>query len=281
MKIILPNDSRQSIGGGWTFRRNLEKGLKKKGMVIVDTIEECDIALIAGATMITRDTAIKIKELGKKMILRIDNIPRNSRNRNTGTSRLRDFSILSDVIVYQSEWSMEYLMPFIGRVGKIIYNGVDTEIFYKKGWKRRYKGNPVYLYSRYSRDETKRWEEAWYEYQMIQRRNPKAFLVIVGNFSQEQKEYNFDFFMNEKYKYEGIIIEPQEMANIYRGCDYLLATYYNDCYSNTYCEAIACGVQLYKPNLSGGTREVMEQGIIPLDKMAEDYIALFKEVISR
>ena len=38
--------------------------------------------------------------LVKPVVVRVDNIPRNSRNRNTGTSRLRDFTMLADKVVY-------------------------------------------------------------------------------------------------------------------------------------------------------------------------------------
>jgi len=279
MKIALLCDSKQKIGGAWTFRRNLVKGLKQVGHEVVEDYRQADIAFVAGVTLVIRDTIRDIKERKIKLVVRVDNIPRNSRNRNTGTSRLRDFTILADKVIYQSEWAKEYVMPFINRDGPVVYNGVDIDIFKKAGLRMDFRGNPTYLYSRFNRDETKRWEEAWYEYQMIQRRNPKAKLVIVGNFSPEQVEYGFDFFMGENYKYLGVIESPEEMARIYRSCDYLLATYYNDCYSNTYCEAIACGCQLYKPNLSGGTAEVIEQGVISLEDMTKEYVEIFERLL--
>ena len=292
MKIVIPNDSQQTIGGGWSFRNNLTKGVRKIGSAeIVEKIEDADIVLIAGATMVSRDTVGMANALGKKIVLRIDNIPRNSRNRNTGTSRLRDFAAAAHAIVYQSQWAKNYIMPFVGKDGPIIYNGIDTNIFnegiigagnvFIPGDKHNFGGDPTYLYSRYNRDETKRWEEAWYEYQMIQREQTKAKLVIVGNFSPEQIEYNFDFFFGEHFEYLGIADNEEEMAKIYRGCDYFLAVYYNDCYSNTYQEALACGCELWKPNLSGGTEELIRNGPIPLEKMTQDYLNLFEEVIKK
>lgn len=279
MKVALPCDSSQKLGGGFTFRRNLAKGLEQLGHEIIEDYRTADVAVIAGATMVNRSTMEDIKNRKIKLVTRLDNIPRNSRNRNTGTSRLRDFTLLADAVVYQSEWAKGYLMPFVKREGVVIYNGVDTSVFCKKGSRIDFRGEPVYLYSRFNRDETKRWEEAWYEYQMIQRRNPKAKLVIAGNFSPELIQYNFDFFMGENYEYVGVMESPERMAQIYRSCDYLLATYYNDCYSNTYCEAIACGCQLYRPDMSGGTPEVMEQGVISLEEMAKRYVEVFERVL--
>ena len=133
MKIALLNDSRQGIGGGWSFRRNLAKGLKKLGHQIVDDPLEAAIALASGVTMVNRDTIRAVKNKGVKLVVRVDNVPRNSRNRNTGTSRLKDFCAQADEVVYQCLWARDYLGDFIGREGIVIYNGVDTEIFNKKG----------------------------------------------------------------------------------------------------------------------------------------------------
>lgn len=275
ISLELPNDSKQDLGGGWTFRRNLEKALAGK----VDIVESnADIALIAGATMISRDTFKRLKESNTKIVLRIDNVPRNSRNRNTGTSRLKDFATGADAVVYQSEWSLEYLAPFLGRLGKIIYNGVDTDIYNANGRVLRENRN-VYMYSRYSRDENKRWEEAWYKFQDIYRKDNTAKLILVGRYSNEQVEYNFDFFNGENVEYVGVINNPSAMADIYRSADWFLATYYNDCYSNTYCEALACGVRLYEPSMSGGTPELIENGPISLEVMGNEYMKLFNELL--
>lgn len=280
MRIAIPNDSKQGLGGGWTFRNNFIKGLKNKAEIT--DIENSDVVLLTSSTMILPETVRKAKELNKPIVLRVDNVPRNSRNRNTGTSRLKSYTEIAKAVVFQSEWAKRYLGSYLGHDGLVIYNGVDTQIFNKDGDKYNWSEN-VYLYSRFNRDETKRWEEAWYKFQMIHRDNPFSKLKIVGNFSPEQIEYNFDFFMGEDVEYLGIISEPKEMAKIYRSCDYFLATYYNDCYSNTYCEALASGMELYDPSLTGGTPEILEnykKGVRTIDDMANDYLNLFKEVLS-
>ena len=285
MKIYLPVDSLQEIGGGFTFQRNLEKGLKSLGHEIVygNDYRNADTALVSGVTMVKRETIDKIQEAKIKLVVRIDNVPRNSRNRNTGTSRLKEFAIRADEIVWQCQWCKDYLIDFIGREGRIIHNGVDTDIFKPEGerYHMDWEDRDLYLYSRFSRDEIKNWEVGWYEYQLIQKENPNAKLILVGQFSPEQIEYNFDFFKGENFEYLGVIHDPFEMAKIYRSCKYLLATYFNDCYSNTYAEAIASGCELYEPNMSGGTPELIKNGVIPLKKMVEDYIDLFKEVIEK
>lgn len=283
MKIHLPNDSQQSLGGGWTFRDNLIKGINNSKEKYVDTIEESDVCLITSPTMITRDTFNKMKALKKKIVLRLDNVPRNSRNRNTGISRLKEFAQASDAIVWQCQWAMDYighLVPY-DALQRIIYNGVDTDIFNVNTKERIFGEDPVYIYSRYSRDETKRWEEAWYEYQKIHKANPKSKLIIIGRFSPENIEYNFDFFNGEQFEYLGVIDNQFRMARVLQSCDWFLASYYCDCYSNTYQEALACGVQLHvsESTMTGGTPELLQKGVTTLEEMTDDYINLFQEVL--
>lgn len=280
MKITLLNDSRQGIGGGWTFRRNLKKGLEQLGHSVIDRVVEADVALITAPTMVRRDTLHDVISKGIKTVLRLDNVPRNSRNRNTGTSRLQEYSKLVDEVVYQCKWARFYLKDFTGREGKIIYNGIDTDIFNTKVPRINFgKYENMYVYCRFNRDETKNWEVAWYKFQLIYRDNPDAKLIIIGKFSPEQGQYNFDFFRGESFDYRGIITDPHMMAMTMRGCKYFLATYYNDCYSNTYQEALACGMELYEPDMSGGTQELIKNGVINVRQMAEEYVKVFKQVL--
>ena len=91
MKVSFFCDSEQTIGGGWSFQRNLEKGLAHLGVEVVNNSLEADVAFVASPSMVQRETVSSIKEKGLKLIVRLDNVPRNSRNRNTGTSRLKEF----------------------------------------------------------------------------------------------------------------------------------------------------------------------------------------------
>jgi len=238
--------------------------------------------------MVGWKTAERAKELGVKLVVRLDNVPRNSRNRNTGTSRLKGFAQMADEVVWQCYWARGYLFDYVGKEGVIIYNGVDLDIFKPEGAYMDFgRKENIYIYSRFNRDETKNWEVAWYEFQLIYRENPNAKLVIVGKFSPETKEYNFDFFRGEKLDFRGIIIEPEIMARTLRGCSKMLAVYYNDCFSNTYLEALACGVKLTSVNMSGGTPEILElfknKGIeyFSLERVAKDYEKVFEKVLNK
>ena len=284
MKLNIANQSKQQHGGGFSFIDNLVKGLQKTDVEFVDW-PDADIILIPSSSMIDKYLFKSMKKMGKKIILRIDNVPRNSRNRNTGTSRLKLMADGADEVVYQSSWAREYLKPFTKREGVLIHNSVDETIFRPLGESRTYSASPVFLYSRFSRDETKSWERAWYEYQMWQRKFPDALLLIVGQFSKEIVEYNFDFFMGERHQYLGVMQTPQRMAEIYRSADNLIAPYFNDCFSQTYIEALLTGLELVNVDYSGGTIEMIEtfrkegRKYFYLERMVAQYISIFNKVL--
>lgn len=272
MNIHLPAQSKQSLGGGWTFRRTFEKYALRAGVGIT-AADQADVILISGATMVSHEDVAKWKSEGKKIVLRVDNIPRNSRNRNTGTSRLHAFAGMADLVVYQSQWAKQYIGPFLSDVdkshGPVILNGADPEIFYPGGPKAAKKGSPQYMFCQFNRDETKQWHVAWYDYIMAQRQNPNAHLRLVGQFSPEHIEYNFDFFGGEKFEYVGVVETPEAMADLMRATDILLLPYFNDACSNTLIEARLCGVPQIVHNGTGGTAEIMAAS---LDRLRADWM---------
>lgn len=281
MKIHLANESSQKLGGGFTFLRNLRKGLDAE---FVD-YKDADVFFISGATMITRELAQKAKKEGKKIVLRVDDIPRNSRNRNTGTSRLFDMAQLADLVIYQSSWAREYVKPFIKKDGPVIINGCDQSIFKPEGNKTPRDAKSVYMYSQYSKDPTKNWEQAWYYYQMIHRKNPDSSLWLVGRYPNNVTQYDFDFYMDETYKYFGVIENQEKMAEIYKGADYFIYTYFCDACPNTLVEAISSGVEPIYFNLTGGAVDIKEKHekegreYFNLDRMCNEYKEAINELI--
>lgn len=266
---MLPNVSKQTLGGGWTFLNTFDKYARRQGHKITLGDEGADVVLISGATMLTRDFVTALKQKGKRIVLRVDNIPRNSRNRNTGTSRLYDFAQMADLVVYQSEWAKAFIAPFLGKDGPVILNGADEDVFRRDGTAVPKDGEPQYLFSQFNRDETKCWPVAWYEFIQDFRKNPKAHLWLVGQFSPELQETRFDFFQNERFHTWGVVDSPMGMAEILRGVDVLLAPYYNDACSNTIIEARLCGVPNIISSDSGGSPEIMDA---PLDRLRASYM---------
>lgn len=281
MRILIGNESKQSLGGGWTFLRNFEKYADRMNdVVFVDSMDDADIYFISGATMVKRESVLEAKAKGLKIVLRVDNIPKNSRNRNTGTSRLYDFAQLADLVIYQSDWAKRYITPFIKKSGPVIMNGADHEIFNTTGSKQIKEGHRQYLFAQYNRDETKCWHEAWYDYIQASR-DHAAHLWIVGNFSPEQVQYNFDFFMGEKFRYVGVLDNPADFAEYLRSTDELLIPYYNDACSNTLIEARLCGVRNIRCNITGGNNQIMDTptDLLTAKFMTQEYLEAMRELL--
>lgn len=253
MKIYMAKLELDRTGGGWAFQDNLYHGLRD---YVVADYAEADIYFISSPSMVQRDEVLQAKQDGKKIVLRLDNALRNSRNRNTGMTRMKDFAEWADLIIYQSHWAREYLMPFLGKDGVVILNGTDTDTF--RPGATPPDPNRV-LYSRFNRDETKNYEVARYWFSRLAEWNPEASLIIVGQFGNETRDANFDFYASENYRYLGVL-PKHEMADIYRQCGKYLYTYFNDACSNTLIEALCSGCEIVGDKYyrkTGGAAEIM------------------------
>ncbi len=285
MKIYIAHNNTDinAIGGGWSFVRNLIKTLKNK-VDFVNLPSLCDICFVPSTTMATLNEVQLAKEHGAKIVVRVDGIPKNSRNtKPSGVPHFLHIVTLADEIIYQSEASKSFIKPFIRRDGEVILNGADTDIFKPEGEERQKDGSPQYLYSRYRRDEMKRWDKAWFDFQKEYFQNSEAHLWIVGRFSRELPKFNFDLFGGAEYNYKclGAIESPEEMAKIYRSADVLLAPYFQDPCSNAIIEARLCGLKVdWDDEEGGGTNEIMSCSIeyLNIDRMGEDYLKVFNSI---
>src|SRR3990167_837957 len=241
MKIHIPIYDRNGIGGGWSFLRNLEKGLKSD-CYFVDNLCEADILFIAGPTLAIHEIVESAERLGKPIVLRVDNIPEDYRNRGTALSRLKIFSEKADVVVYQSEWARGYVGGYTGVDGTVIYNGVDKNIFKPTTNKIELKDCALdkldaltytsahrVLYVRSSTNESKRWQEAKYFFREMWLKNRIAKLSVVGNFGDYVKLYGDDFIgrytlgaFDEPIEYLGQLNTAEQMAKVMRNSDEIL-----------------------------------------------------------
>lgn len=266
MQIHLANYDPSRMGGGWSFCRNFSKSVKTY------PYDEADIYFIAGPTLAEHDQVEQARRDGKKIVFRVDNAVRHSRNRGTGMPRMEHFADLADVVIYQSEWAKSFLFPFIKKDGPVILNGVDTKLFNSDD---RSPPENSYLYVRSSRDEGKQWIAAWYYMQDVFN-NKKAQLDIVGRFSSENTQYDFDFFNNANFNFLG---EVNNMPEVYKRNKHFLYTYLNDACSNTLLEARASGceiVDVYGMLNTGGAPEIMALEDLSLERMNKEYLEAMK-----
>lgn len=289
IKIYIPNNSNTTIGGGFTFLRNLKKALKDE-IEFVDTWQECDIVFIFSITTIDKGEIHEAVKDGKKLVLRVDNIPRRSRNkRQSPAERLKEFGELADQVIYQSHWAMAYAGYFAGE-GVVILNGVDTDIFNEKG---RDSNGKTYLYVNYNDNPNKRFDEALYIFDMDWRLDNDLQLVVAGNVPKiylENPEYNWDIPTNALVVYDGIKNTPEEMAELYKKCDVLLYPSFAEACPNVVAEAMACGCRVMGINREGGTEQLVNKNIgkgiddrqvvIPykIKEMGKEYLKVFKKL---
>lgn len=275
MKITLPNVDLNAQGGGWSFTRNFVKSFSDN----ITDYTQADIYFIPSASMVSREDVLKAKEDGKKIVLRCDNIIKNSRNRNTGMTRMKDFAEWADLVVYQSEFAFNLLNSYLQpKNTAIILNSVDQDIFNTEG--RTYTGGR-YLYSKYSSDPTKNWDIARLQFQQSEVSNKT--LTLVGRFEGDVEEYNFDFYQGETVNYLGLISDPHNMAKVYKNSDIFLYSYFQDACSQTLIEAISCGLHIkncYGMLYTGGSGEIMDRAgsylksgasYFDLPRMADEY----------
>lgn len=281
MKLHIAKFEPERIGGGWSFTRNLVAGLADLRKVQVTGYEEADIYFIPSPSMVSREEVLKAKDDGKKIVLRIDNAVRNSRNRNTGMTRMKDFANWADAVIYQSQWARSYLKEYLGKDGVVILNGVDTDLF--RPFDVKNDTNNI-LYSRFNRDETKNFEVARYWFSRYYHQHPESRLYIVGQFSQEIRDGNFDFYNGEDFEYLGVLT-PKHLAKIYRNCSKFLYTYFNDACSNSLIEALVSGCELVGDKYyrqTGGAKEIIHmhqkhgREFFSLNRMAEDYVKVME-----
>jgi len=250
--IYIAEQENKKVGGGWSWIANAKKVLP------ITNYRNADIYLIPSPSMVSKEEVDQAKADGKKIVLRVDNIVRNSRNRNTGMSRMKRFAEQADLVIYQSEFARNLLLPYIQVDGQIILNGCDQTIFNPEG--RTESTTARYIYSRVNRDETKNWEMARIYYQGKYQANNDSLLHIVGHFSPELIEYNFDFYQEEKYRFWGVMRDPASLAQIYKDSDYFVYTYFNDACSNSLIEALSSGCLVADPYgmaTTGGAIEIL------------------------
>lgn len=304
MKIFVANNySDKTMGGGFVFAHNFVDAMLAHDVEFTDTHLDADIVFIPAPTMLNdKEMANQILASKKPIVLRLDNAVRDSRNRGTGMSRMLKYASSASAIVYQSQWAKSFLHPWLEKEAapawyrhneekgkpvdvRVIVNGVDTNLFHPSKSEddrvRKERKEPIVLYSRHNRDEVKSWHIAWYWYVEFARQHKNAALWLIGQFSPELVQYNFDFFANEEIKYWGAIDNREQYAKVLRTADIFYAPYDYDACSNAVLEARASGLQIVtRPDPTGGIPELLDPELdISLERMGQEYFDLFTSLL--
>lgn len=266
MKVHIPYNSRISIGGGYTFYRNLLKGLMEytHEVELVEATEAHDILFAFAPTTVSGEQIQRSKEMGAKFVLRMDGVPEDNRNSGKGTRRLVEYALQADRIIYQSDFIRNTVGRLLQKNGvtsrnSLIYNGVDLDIFRPEGEKIAFEGSPKILHMAYRKDPNKRYEEVLQMYRSYFNLNPQANLILLGRYPTEWQDYNMGFFNGERHKRIGTVDDELRKAAIIRSCDFMFYPSFADPAPNAVLEALACGVPvIYQPY--GGAAEYMKFG---------------------
>ena len=301
MKILMSHKPEFRISGGWTFQSNFINGMKRYFPdvdLVYDENEEHDIYFMPMVTSVIDDKVIeREKDKGKKIVIRLGNMPKPSRNsRQRIFNKIKKYTTLADQVIYQSKWAKTHIAwGEIPSNGIVITNGVNQDIFNTNGGVRdftggkKYKG--VYLILISSSDPCKRLHESLHIFEQTHKRTiEESFdpvkLIIAGRLPDEyhvrKMESNWDFVRGEENEYIGELHSAEEVAKVMRGCTHLLFPSYNDAAPNTVLEARACGLDVIYSQ-TGGTPQVasLEGYKMGLNVMVENYFKCFENVLKK
>ena len=288
MKVYLPNDSTMGIGGGWTFRRNLIKATEHQPFEIVDSAQECDVALVCGATMVMRETWQQLTTLPCKVVLRVDGVPEDWRNRGSGWPRLRDFAKEADAVVHQSQFVRRTVGRLIGRNGRVIVNGCDLTVFKAGGDKLPRFGSPSVLCVNYRKDENKRVVETVVRFREFKLDNSGATLTFVGRVPNYLAQHNYgllDLVRDRDWRMLNVFNDSRTMARVMRSHDSISFPSFADPCPNTLIEALCCGCKPLWICPYGGASEIVDMFVArsvdfwSLGRMGKEYCELFRHVL--
>lgn len=259
--------------------RNLQRGLADR-VHFVKHWQDCDIYFITGVTITDPAEVHEAHKAGKFVVLRVDNVPRKSRNRRQSPhERMKEFAQLADVVIYQSKWAEQYCKVLCGE-GTVIYNGVDQSIFKPNKEISNDLRKNRYLFMYHGKNEHKGFWTAHYEFQMIARKNPNAEFWFVYDFGKDTQELvtaNFDFWNGEKFQHLPRVETAQEVAEIMQQCGNLIYPSICDASPNVVLEARACGLGIlgFPDGSMSGTKELVELDDISLERMCDEYYGVF------
>lgn len=252
MKIFVPMFRVRETGGSSSFAKKFKKGLEMKGhQVFFEFRSDYDVLFVI--VMCNPLYLIHAKIHHKKIIHRLDGMYYWSVAKwkypllNFPAKIIHKY--FSDFTVYQSQYSKYCSDKFLGKRKdekcKIIYNGVDTDLFSPIGEKiENLRDNPeqkIFITaSRFRRfDQIIPIIKSLQIYRKKYNNNFK--LLIIGNFTGKVKRFPEKL---KKFTYLCFIgkVKNEDLPKYERAADVFLMTHLNPPCPNNIIEAIACGL---------------------------------------
>ncbi|MBA7490674.1 hypothetical protein ES702_01215 [subsurface metagenome] len=158
---------------------------------------------------------------------------------------------LADMTIFQSRWAKEQF----GRLGlrpenhTIIYNGVDTDIFNKKGKKYWDGKEKLKLVASTWSSNIKKGFNYYKEFDKILDKSQDFTIDLIGNIPEGWKFKNIRVYSP---------VNSKKLAKMLKSCHSLLQFAQDDTCSNAVLEAINCGLPIIYLD-SGGTKEIAKE----------------------
>lgn len=251
MKIKIFYKSKEiSWGGGHQFLKALKGEFENKG-IYTDSVKESEVILFNGYQEVLQVFLSWIFDNKKKRVYRLG--PIMSLHRKGLKWKLVDYVIVfcanlfADLVIFQSIWSYNQALKVCFRKNKkykIIYNAVNSDIFYKKQDTERNPTKPFELvYTSWSANIN------------------KGFLFL--SFLDENLDFNkykMKFIGNSPFSFKNIKIisalDSKHLAEELRKSDIFVSPTKDDACSNAILEALASGLPVVALD-SGANKELV------------------------
>lgn len=267
MKIFIPFKVRDT-GGTSTFAKKFKKGLEERGhQVFFEFQKDYDILFVIIQCNPLYLLHAKLRR--KKIVHRLDGVYYwtvagwKYPLLNLAPGLIHRF--FSDFTVYQSSYSKYCADRFLGERKdekyKIIYNGVNIELFSPEGERKNFRDNPdqkIFItVSKFRRkDQIIPIIETLEIYKKKYNNNFK--LLIIGDFSWEVCEIPNEFSKFTYLKFLGKIPNG-DLPKYERSADVFLFTHLNPPCPNNIIEAMGCGLPICGVD-DGAMKEITNQG---------------------
>ena len=236
-------------GGGNQFQKCLKKYLKNENL-LTDIPSDADIIFFNSHQDFKQIINLKSAFPDKKFIHRVDGPMKLYNNMSDNRDDIVYYlnNSIADATVFQSNYSFDKNIEMgmkLTPLHTVIYNSVDSDIFFKKSDKK--KGEKTNLIA------------ASWSPNIRKGFNYYQFLDENLDFSK----YNFSFAGQSPIKFTNVknlgILNSEQLAVELRASSIYLTASENDPCSNSLIEALACGIPVIALN-SGGHPELVKEG---------------------
>ncbi len=232
--------------GPTIFTKRLAKNLENLGVKVVGRKKKHDILLVVGDDSNTPAKIDNSRKKGAKIVQRLDGIYHTLDDDSMKLNEpiQKNFN-KTDAVIYQSEFSKRLVENYFGEnssLNFIINNGVDSNKFNNKEWKRDKK---IFLASAKWRP-TKRLNSILegFDYARIK----DSELWVLGKHDSFLERDNIKYFEE---------ISSKDLFKFYRLSDFFIHLGVNDPCPNAVVEALVSGLPVICSS-SGGTKELVK-----------------------